>query len=266
MADLRLREIWIYPIKSLGGIRMHHARVMPKGLQYDRRWMLIDEEGNFITQRVHSRMALFKLSYSTERFTINFGGDFIHLPFDAPVTPVSIQATIWDDVVEVFEVAGEYSQWFSQRLGMNCRLVYFPESNQLLVDVKYRLNNDHVSLADGYPFLIIGQSSLDDLNSRLKDIVPMNRFRPNFVFTGGTPFEEDQWRIFNIGKNRFAGVKPCGRCGLTTVDQETAVKGIEPLATLSTFRKLNNKINFGQNLIALDCYDIDEGDEIHLES
>jgi uncharacterized protein YcbX len=168
--------------------------------------------------------------------------------------------------VEVFEVVGEYSQWFSQRLAMNCRLVYFPESKSRLVDVKYRLDNDHVSLADGYPFLIIGQSSLDDLNSRLEDIVPMNRFRPNFVFTGGHPFEEDNWRIFSIGNNRFAGVKPCGRCVLTTVDQETAVRGVEPLATLSTFRKVNNKINFGQNLIALDCHDIYEGDEIQLES
>jgi len=266
MTDLRLSEIWIYPIKSLGGIRLPRTRVMPKGLQYDRRWMLIDEEGIFITQRVHARMALFQLAYSTDRFTINFGSDFIQLPVDAAVALVPIQATIWDDVVEVFEVLGEYSQWFSHRLGMNCRLVYFPEANQRLVDVKYRMDNDQVSLADGYPFLIIGQSSLDDLNCRLKDIVPMNRFRPNFVFTGGYPFEEDQWRVFRIGKNRFAGVKPCGRCVLTTVDQETAVKGIEPLATLSTFRKVNNKINFGQNLIALDCHDIYEGDEIQLES
>ena len=266
MAAMSLSEIWIYPIKSLGGIRLHQARVMPKGLQYDRRWMLIDEEGNFITQRVHSQMALFKLSYAKEFFTINFGNDLIHLPVDAPVDEPAIQAVIWDDIVEVFEVSGEYSRWFSQRLGMNCRLVFFPEPKKRLVDINYNPNNDHVSLADGYPFLIIGQSSLDDLNNRLKDIVPMNRFRPNFVFTGGVPFEEDNWQIFKIGKNRFAGVKPCDRCVLTTVDQETAVKGIEPLATLATFRKVNHKINFGQNLIALDCHDIYEGDEIQLQS
>jgi uncharacterized protein YcbX len=227
--------------------------------------MLIDEGGVFITQRVHSRMALFRLSFSTDGFTINFGGDFIHLPVDAPVSPISLKAMIWDDVIEVFEVAGEYSQWFSLRLGINCRLVYFPETKQRLVDVNYRLDNDLVSLADGYPFLIIGQSSLDNLNSRMKETVPMNRFRPNFVFTGGDPFEEDHWRIFRIGKNRFAGVKPCGRCTLITVDQGTAVKGVEPLATLSTFRKVNNKINFGQNLIAIACHDVYEGDEIHLE-
>jgi uncharacterized protein YcbX len=266
MNDLKLTEIWIYPIKSLGGIRLNQAKVLPKGLQYDRRWMLIDEEGIFITQRIHSNMALFKLSYSDQTFTITYGTDLIRLPVDAPVSSVSIRAVIWDDEVEVVEVMGEYSQWFSQRLGMNCRLVYFPEPKPRYVDEKYSINSDQVSLADGYPFLIIGQRSLDDLNSRLKDKVLMNRFRPNFVFKGGDPFEEDNWRAFKIGKNRFAGVKPCGRCTLTTVDQETAVKGTEPLATLSAFRKANNKINFGQNLIALDCYEIYEGDEIQLES
>jgi hypothetical protein len=228
--------------------------------------MLIDADGIFITQRIHSKMALFRLSYSAGHFTINFGSDFIHLPVDASVSSTSIQATLWDDVVEVFEVVGEYSSWFSQRLGMNCRLVNFPESNERLVDEQYRLNQDQVSLADGYPFLIIGQASLIELNGRLKERVPMNRFRPNFVFTGGVPFEEDNWRIFRVGRNRFAGVKPCGRCTLITVDQETAIKGTEPLATLSTFRKINNKVNFGQNLLALDCHDINEGDEILVET
>jgi uncharacterized protein len=262
MDELRLSEIWIYPIKSLGGIRMPHAQVRPKGLQYDRRWMLIDDEANFITQRVHSIMAFFKLSFSGELFTIKFGEDVIQLPVNAPVSTEPVNASIWDDNVEVFEVLGEYSQWFSQRLGINCRLVYFPEQIQRYVDEKYRIDNDQVSLADGYPFLIIGQRSLDDLNSRLKIPVPMNRFRPNFVFTGGEPFEEDRLRKFTIGKSRFVGVKACSRCVLTTVNQETAEKGLEPLATLATYRRVNNKIYFGQNLLAIDCYEVYEGDKI----
>ena len=146
----------------------------------------------------------------------------------------------------------------------SCRLVYFPEVNQRPVDEKYRIENDQVSLADGYPYLIIGQSSLDDLNSKLTNPLPMNRFRPNFVFTGGKPFEEDNWRNFAIGKSRFAGVKPCGRCVLTTVNQETTERGTEPLATLATYRRTNNKIYFGQNLLALTCHDIYEGDTIEL--
>jgi uncharacterized protein YcbX len=239
---------------------------MPKGLRHDRRWMLIDEAGIFITQRVHSKMAFFKLSLSGEQFTVNFKGDCIHLPARAPVSQVPITAIVWKDTIEVYEVLGEYSRWFSQRLGINCRLVHFPEENQRLVDEKYRIENDSVSLADGYPFLIIGQSSLDDLNTRLENPVSMNRFRPNLVFTGGTPFEEDRWRDFAIGKNRFIGVKPCGRCVLITVNQETAERGAEPLATLTTYRRMNNKIYFGQNLLAIDFYEIHEGDKIELGS
>lgn len=266
MVKLTLSEIWIYPIKSLGGIRMTSAKVMPKGLLYDRRWMLIDEAGVFITQRIHSTMAFFKLSLSDGQFTIDYKGDRIHLPVNAAVSSIPVKATIWDDTVEVFEVSGDYSQWFSQRLGIKCRLVHFPEANQRPVDEKYRIENDQVSLADGYPFLIIGQSSLDDLNARLERPLPMNRFRPTFVFTGGKPFEEDNWRNFAIGKSRFAGVKPCSRCVLTTVNQETAERGIEPLATLATYRKANNKIYFGQNLLALVCHEIYEGDIIELVS
>jgi len=266
MATLTLSEIWIYPIKSLGGIRLASASVMPKGLQYDRRWMLIDEAGMFITQRIHSRMAFFKLSFTDSQFAITFKDDAIYMPVNAPVSIHPVSALIWDDSVEVYEVLGEYSRWFSQRLGISCRLVYFPEKNQRFVDEKYRIYEDQVSLADGYPFLIIGQRSLDDLNSRLESPIPMNRFRPNFVFTGGEPYEEDNWRNFRIGKNRFAGVKPCSRCVLTTVNQETAERGTEPLATLSTYRKINSKIHFGQNLIATDYNEIYEGDKIELLS
>ncbi len=266
MALLTLSEIWIYPIKSLGGIRLAWAKVLPKGLQYDRRWMLIDEDNNFITQRVHPMMAFFKLSLSGDQFTIQFKGDRIFLPASSPISEEVIVAKVWDDAVKVFEVLGEYSQWFSHRLGINCRLVHFPESNDRPVDEKYSIENDQVSLADGYPFLIIGQGSLNDLNERLKAPVPMNRFRPNFVFTGGGPYEEDNWRTFRIGKNKFAGVKPCGRCVLTTVDQQTAERGTEPLATLATYRKKNNKIYFGQNLLAIDYNEIHEGDKIELEA
>jgi len=266
MADLTLSEIWIYPIKSLGGVRLSSARVFPKGLRFDRRWMLIDEAGNFITQRIHSRMALFKLSFIGDIFTIRFQDDTIQLPVNAPVIAETIQAIIWDDTVKVAEVAGEYSAWFSQRLGFSCRLVHFPETNPRSVDEKYNVNDDHVSLADAYPFLIIGQSSLDDLNNKLSKPVPMNRFRPNFVFTGGISFEEDNWRKFTIGNNRFIGVKPCGRCTLITVNQDTAEKGIEPLATLTAYRKTNNKVYFGQNLVAIDNYEVHEGDKIRLDA
>jgi uncharacterized protein YcbX len=185
---------------------------------------------------------------------------------NAPALGKLIHATIWNDAVDTVEVDPRISEWFSAHLNFNCRLVSFPEINPRAVDPLYKVNDEHVSLADAYPFLIIGQSSLDDVNTRLDHKLPMNRFRPNFVFTGGAPYEEDSWRNFSIGNNRFVGVKPCARCALTTVNQDTAEKGIEPLATLSTYRKKESKVLFGQNLVAIDNLTVSEGDVITLNT
>ena len=265
MDDLKLSEIWIYPIKSLGGISLQQSKVFEKGLQHDRRWMLVDENGQFMTQRVYPQMALFKLSMNAEKLKITYGDQAIDLSFANPATLDLMKVTIWDDSVLASEVNKEHSEWFSTLLGMKCKLVFFPEGNSRPVDVTYKVNNEHVSLADAYPFLIIGQPSLDSLNAKLEVALPMNRFRPNLIFTGGEPHDEDGWRNFTVGSNRFVGVKPCARCVLTTVNQDTAEKGIEPLKTLATYRKQNNKILFGQNLVALDHDYIHVGDLISLQ-
>lgn len=265
MTELRLSEIWIYPIKSLGGIRLKSAKVFEKGLEHDRRWMLIDEDNEFMSQRLYPRMALFKLSKSNDQFLIKYKSDSITLPLHHSTKSKSIDARIWDDTVQVFEVSDEFSQWFSERLQINCRLVSFPEKNSRPVDETYQVNHEHVSLADAYPFLIIGEQTLADLNSRLKEPLLMNRFRPNFVFSGGEPYAEDSWRNFSIGENRFAAVKQCARCVLTTVNQDTGDKGIEPLLTLSQYRKKENKVLFGKNLVALNHNEVHEGDEITVD-
>lgn len=267
MKELILSEIWIYPVKSLGGIRLTSAKVMEKGLVYDRRWMLVDEEGAFMTQRVYPQMALFKVSITDDQLTVTrkeSTNDTPTISFNVNLSPSGevIHSRVWDDGVEVIELSAEISRWFTNHLGMRCKLVSFPETHSRPVDPRYSVNGEEVSLADAYPFLIIGQNSLDDLNARLRHPVPINRFRPNFVFTGGEPFEEDTWREFTIGKNRFVGVKPCSRCVLTTVNQDTAEKGIEPLLTLSTYRKRENKIYFGQNAVALDHGEVAVGDKI----
>ena len=270
MKNLRLTEIWIYPIKSLGGIRLKTAKVMEKGLHLDRRWMLVDDNGQFLTQRAIPPMALFSVTISGDELHVvkrnpSSQPDSIRIGISSSPKGRLIDAKIWDDDVRVFEVDPEISAWFTKQMGFGCKLVSFPEQNPRRVDVKYQVNDEHVSLADAYPFLIIGQSSLDDLNTRLNEPVPMNRFRPNFVFTGGDAYEEDRWRNFRIGNNRFVAVKKCGRCVLTTVNQDTAEKGIEPLFTLSTYRKENNKVNFGQNLVATDHTVVNEGDPIILD-
>lgn len=264
MKKLALSEIWIYPVKSLGGIRLDSSRVMQKGLEYDRRWMLVDENGIFMTQRVYPQMALCKVSAHGPLFRISYENTSIDLPLQLREQE-SKKAQVWDDTVSVVEVSKDHNQWFSDILGLKCRLVHFPDNNVRLVDPRYRIREtDETSLSDAFPFLIIGQSSLDDLNGRLSSPIPMNRFRPNFVFTGGKPYEEDTWRNFNIGENRFVAVKPCARCVMTTVDQDTSAKSAEPLRTLSTYRKKENKILFGQNVIALDYANISVGDPITL--
>jgi uncharacterized protein len=271
MGSRILTEIWIYPIKSLGGIRLKSSRVMEKGLQYDRRWMLIDEDNIFLTQRIFQKMALLKTNFIMEPsghpsgLRITHRNEFIDLPFDHPLIETPISSKIWDDDVTTYEVSANHSEWFSDQLSVNARLVSFKEESLRSVDAKYQINNEQVSLADAYPLLIIGQSSLDDLNSKMDVALPMNRFRPNLVFTGGQPFEEDGWKNFKVGKNRFFGAKPCARCIMTTVNQDTAEKGIEPLVALSKYRKNENKVLFGQNVIAIDKNEIYEGDEIVVE-
>lgn len=262
MGVLKLTQIWIYPVKSLGGIRVDSANVMGKGLQYDRRWMLVDHDGVFMTQRVHTSMALFTMGFTDGEFQVSHKHDVLSIPFEHEVIPTPLTVKIWDDEVTAFEVDTVFSRWFSDRLGVSCRLVAFPEENPRRVDPDHVASIQHVSLADAYPYLIIGENSLADLNERLGEPVTIERFRPNFVYSGGEAYEEDTWTEFAIGEAHFLGVKPCARCVLTTVNPETGVKGIEPLKTLSTYRKRNNKILFGQNVIALDHKSVHVGDQI----
>lgn len=255
-----ISEIWIYPVKSLGGIRLSSALVMDKGIEYDRRWMLIDKENVFMTQRDHPALALFKTSITEKGIVVRHSGEEMIIPFHA--TGSILNAIVWQDKVDVYEADEQLNHWFSEKLKIECRLVYFPETNPRSVDPVYSINNEHVGLADAYPLLVIGQNSLDDLNSRMKISLPMNRFRPNLVFTGGEPFEEDKWKNFKAGECRFAAVKPCARCVTTTINQDNGEKGIEPLATLATYRRGEKNVYFGQNLLVLKTGTIAEGDEI----
>jgi uncharacterized protein YcbX len=266
MKELLLTEIWIYPIKSLGGIPLNKATVMPKGLEYDRRWMLVDNDGVCMTQRIYPQLALFKTAFSNDHLLITFKEKSIRILLNPSANNASQQVVIWDDTVTTFEVDRETSNWFSTAAGVTCKLVYFPEENARPVDPRYKVNDEQVSLADAYPFLIIGEGTLQDLNERLVKPVPMDRFRPNFVFTQGDAFEEDSWRNFSIGNIQFVGVKLCARCVLTTVDQKTSEKSAEPLKTLSTYRAQNNKVYFGQNLVAVNQGEIKVGDKIKIES
>lgn len=253
---LTLSEIWIYPVKSLGGISLTEAHAEPRGLRYDRRWMLTDENGRFFTQREIPEMALLGTAIDDNALHIfwkNRPTDNIRvlLEYEAGELPET-QVQVWDDTCLARVLPTHINDWLSDALKQKVQLVYMPDSTRRQTDLTYTSEGEHVSFADGYPYLIIGQASLDGLNERLKEPLPINRFRPNFVFTGGTPHEEDTWRDFRIGPIAFRGVKPCARCVMTTTNQDTSARAAEPLKTLATYRQNGHKILFGQNVIRTD--------------
>ena len=149
------------------------------------------------------------------------------------------------------EADNYYSRWFSDNLRQECHLVFMDNESKRSIDNKYAVQNEQVSFADGFPYLIIGTGSLKDLNQRLATPVPMDRFRPNVVISTDAPFIEDDLEIFHLGEARFKRVKPCSRCIITTTDQLTGKRSKEPLKTLSEYRKFDQKVLFGQNLICL---------------
>jgi len=261
-----LSEIYIYPIKSLGGISLKHSKVTPKGLEFDRRWMLIDDEGVFVTQRKYAILALLDVTVIENQLTVQHKHDAAN-QISFPISEnngKTIPVTIWDDQSTGIEVSAVVSAWFSAFMGKSVRLVIMPENEKRMVDPRYAKNEELVGFSDGYPFLIIGQAALDGLNERLSQPVPMDRFRPNFVFTGGNAHLEDQIDTFKLGSVQFRAVKPCARCVLTTVDQHTAVKSAEPLKTLAGYRTINNKVMFGQNLIHNGSGTIHTGDQLEV--
>lgn len=270
-----LSEIFIYPVKSLGGIALDEALVQPRGLQFDRRWMLTDPAGLFVTQREIARMALLATAVEPPFLRIfrkENPADYLLVPLEPPVDDMEkTRVQIFSQTCTARRHDAAVNGWFSDQLGQPLQLVFMPDTTRRPADGRYAPRGQHVSFADGFPILIIGQASLDALNRRLSQALPMNRFRPNLVFTGGEAHAEDSWKHFRINNLSFSGVKPCGRCIIPTTDQNTAERGAEPLKTLATYRRSGNKILFGQNVVWLDENRekpavIRRGDPIFIES
>ncbi len=261
---MHISAINIYPIKSLKGIALDSATVEERGLRNDRRWMLTTPDGMFFTQREFPRMALISVWIEDGGLGVaadRFGEAFI--PFEP--TGKKQQVTIWQSVCEGEIYGGALNEWFSDVLETNCQLVYMPDNSRRNVNERFNKNDDVVSFADGYPLLVMSEASLDDLNSRLDEPLPMNRFRPNLVISGSTPYAEDNWSEVGVGEAVFRSTKPCERCVITTVDQaKGAFAGKEPLKTLASYRMAKDvmperleslgvtptSVLFGQNLIA----------------
>jgi len=263
---LFIQSLYLYPIKSLGGLAVQEAEVEERGFKYDRRWMLVDEAGEFLTQRQHPQLALLQVSLTKSDLAVASKiNPSQQISFDLELNSgKQMKVKIWGDEVAALQVSPKVSAWFAEFLSMNVELVVMPESSHRKLDSRYAVNSESVSFADGMPYVIIGQASLDELNGRLVDPVGMDRFRPNLVFSGGEPYAEDQFKHLQIGEVEFQVVKPCARCVMITVDQEKGTKGKEPLATLATYRSQDSKVYFGQNAVALSQGVVRIGDPIQL--
>lgn len=245
---MKITALHIYPVKSLGGISLQEARITPKGLMYDRNWMLLDENGIFMTQRKYPKMALIqtKIENGDLIFSYKKTGSTAVIPI-LKKYGVTLRSKVWSNSCEVQKV-DSIGEWFSEVFGFRCTLVFFPEQNIRTKETENGVVQNLTSLSDKSPVLITNTASLEELNSRLEHKIPMNRFRPNIIFTGKKAYEEDAWKSIRVGNTEFKTVEICGRCKLINVDHLTGEQTGQPLETLSTYRKIDREIKFGMRM------------------
>lgn len=259
-----LNELIIYPIKSLAGIHLNHWQVNRTGLMYDRQWMLIDREGQFLSQRHLPKMTLFRIALTDTQLIVSAPNQSDLILELKPILGDTVQCQIWKDTCTAHLISKQADAWFSQFLNTDCRLVYLPHHQIRTVDQTYAQPTDQTAFSDGFPFLLISQASLDSLNQAMQLQMGMNRFRPNLVISGCKPYEEDTWHEIKIGQIEFRLPKPCSRCLIPTIDPETGETSKEPLATLNRLRKSQNKVYFGQNALHNRSGILQVGDKVEI--
>ena len=266
---LTVSQLFIYPIKSLGGIPVSSAVVTDRGFEHDRRWMLVDVQNRGLTQRELPQMARLQPSIGDDGLTIRAmdqPADDLLVPFDAAGGEEEV--TIWNATCNARRVGDSVDTWFSEQLDTPCRLFFMPDATMRPVDTTsgYAPVGKFTSFSDAYPFLLVSEASLDDLNARLDSPISMLRFRPNIVIKGGTPYQEDEIEDFTINQVRFTGLENCARCQVPNVDPSTGVPNPQkqPLRTLASYRTQDKKINFGRNLVHSGTGTVRVGDEIQL--
>lgn len=244
-----LSQICVYPVKSLAGFPVTQWPVDRTGLRYDRKWMLVDNAGKFLSQRRLPAMALVRTGIAGGRLVVSAPG-FPDLELDLDeAAGEELPIEIWADSYPAPTVDVRADDWFSQVLQFPCRLVYHSDQQMRQVDPDYALAGDETAFSDGFPFLLVSQASLLSLNAAMGLELTMARFRPNLVAADCGSYAEDVWRRIEINGIGFRLPKPCSRCGVTTVDPETALSGKEPLATLAKLRLWRQKVYFGQNAL-----------------
>ena len=256
---LSLSALHVYPVKACAGISVASARVLARGLEHDRAFMIVRADtGAFVTQREHPVLATMQTSLVGDALVLSGPrGEDVRLPHDparAAERAERVPVRVWEDVVLAAAVPGPASDLVSEVLGFEARLVVMPPEVVRAVDPTYGRPGDHVSFADGFPVLLASESSLADLGAKLavggEPPVPMSRFRPNVVVRGAVPWDEDRHARVRIGRLVFRMPKRCARCSVVTIDQATGERaGVEPLRTLGTFRRDGASVFFGSNLV-----------------
>lgn len=265
-AAMHLSALYRYPVKSAGAESLTEAAVQLRGLAGDRRWMVVDADGRFLTGRQHHHLVQMRAQHLE-------GGVRLTHPV-AGVLEVGIpdaggerqNVTVWDDTVDAIRCTAAASRYLGQVLGQEAHLVYMDAAATRAVDLAYAQLGDQVSFADGYPLLLISQEALDQLNARASHPVSMLRFRPNLVVQGCAPHAEDRWRRIRIGEVEFELAKACVRCVFTTLDPDSGAPDPEgePLRTLKAYRRSPKGITFGQNLIPRGTGKLRLGDPVAL--
>jgi uncharacterized protein YcbX len=256
-----ITSLFVFPVKSLGGIAVSESLVAKRGLEHDRRWMIVDADGVFMTQRSDTRLALFRTAISPEGLHLtNPCGETMIANFKPLGKQRSVR--VWKDTCDAVQVSAEIDAWLSNSLEQPCGLVYMPEGSHRATSATYTQAGDIVGFADAFQILVIGDSSLDELNSRLDLPLPINRFRPNITVMGWAPHQEDDWSELQIGDVVLRAAKKCGRCSVTATDQQTGVVGVEPLRTLAGYRLEGQAIQFGAYFVPACTGTIRVGDEI----
>lgn len=247
----KLTRIMVYPVKSCGGVELESAELRAGGLAHDRRWMLLDERGRMATQRRHPEMARIRAAIEPDALRLRAPGmPELSLPFAHERQPDTVTVPTWHGRTEGIEVGSSADRWFGRFLGISCRLVRMPDTVHRQLDSAFATADDRVGYADAFPVLLVNEASLADLNARLYNPIPVERFRPNLVVGGSRAFEEDDWEKIEIGDASFRVAEPCPRCSVITVDQESGRRtGTEPLRSLAGYRWGRSGLHFGANLI-----------------
>jgi MOSC domain-containing protein len=250
---VHLASIHIYPLKAARAVDLEESFVEPCGLADDRRWLLVDEEGRFISQREEPSLARVVVTCGPGHIRVSADGRTGLVIAEPPPAAALIKVRVWSDALLATAAGPEADAWFSAFLGRRVGLVHLDDPTRRPVDPQYGRAGDIVSFADGFPLLLTSTGSLGELGAWLaadrQAPAPMTRFRPSVVVSGAPPWAEDRWRRIRIGAIPFRVAKPCGRCVVTTTDQITGQRGQQPLKMLGRRRRFGNELVFGQNLI-----------------